>query len=55
MKTLTSKQYLLMLESAANNLKNNVKLVNNLNVFPIPDGDNGIKYGIYIHGCISKN
>ena len=30
-----------MLKSGAVNLRNNVRIVNELNVFPIPDGDTG--------------
>ena len=30
-----------MILSAANNIENNKKAVNDLNVFPVPDGDTG--------------
>ena len=41
MKTINSAIFINMLESANNNLSNNVNLINNLNVFPVPDGDTG--------------
>ena len=41
MKTINTTIFLKMLESANNNLSNNVNLMNNLNVFPVPDGDTG--------------
>lgn len=36
----------LMLRSAANNLQNNKKAINDLNVFPVPDGDTGTNMGL---------
>lgn len=38
---LTGNMYARMLRSGAVNLRGNIKLVNDLNVFPIPDGDTG--------------
>ena len=34
-------QLRLMIESAAANLKNNRQLIDDLNIFPVPDGDTG--------------
>ena len=36
----------LMIASAANNLLNNQKQINDLNVFPVPDGDTGTNMGL---------
>lgn len=46
MKTLTDNEIQLMIESAANNLLNNKKMINDLNVFPVPDGDTGTNMGM---------
>ncbi len=46
MRTLTGKEIRLMIESAANNLQNNKKMINDLNVFPVPDGDTGTNMGL---------
>ena len=46
MRTLTGKEIRLMIESAANNLQNNKKKINDLNVFPVPDGDTGTNMGL---------
>lgn len=35
-----------MLESASNHLQNNKKLINDLNIFPVPDGDTGTNMGM---------
>lgn len=40
-KVLDSKAVKLMILSAANNIKNNVGKINDMNVFPVPDGDTG--------------
>ncbi len=39
--------------SGAQNLKNNVDIVNDLNVFPIPDGDTGDNMYMTIHGGLA--
>ena len=39
--SITGKLYCGMIISAANNLDNNKEDTNNLNVFPVPDGDTG--------------
>ena len=42
-----------IVESGARNLKANLKTVNDLNVFPIPDGDTGDNMYMTIHGGLS--
>ncbi len=46
MRTLSGSDVRLMLESASNNLQNNKKAINDLNVFPVPDGDTGTNMGL---------
>lgn len=46
MRTLSGSDVRLMLESASNNLQNNKKTINDLNVFPVPDGDTGTNMGL---------
>lgn len=41
MKTLTAETYYKMLHSGANLLATNCETINNMNVFPVPDGDTG--------------
>lgn len=41
MKLLDSKTLKLMIESASNQILNNVEKINDMNVFPVPDGDTG--------------
>lgn len=41
MKILDSKTLKIMIMSAANNIRNNVDKINDMNVFPVPDGDTG--------------
>ena len=41
MKRITSKSYLAMLEHGVYNLAKNKTMLNDLNVFPVPDGDTG--------------
>ena len=40
-----------MAVSAANNLDNNKVAVNNMNVFPVPDGDTGINMTLSFFFC----
>lgn len=42
-----------MMKSGAANLKNNIKTVNDLNVFPIPDGDTGDNMSMTASGGVS--
>ena len=42
-----------MLLSAANNLQNNKKLINDYNVFPVPDGDTGTNMSLTFSGAVS--
>lgn len=46
MRSLAYDNVRLMIESAANNLQNNKKSINDLNVFPVPDGDTGTNMGL---------
>lgn len=46
MRTLSGSDVRLMIESASNNLQNNKKAINDLNVFPVPDGDTGTNMGL---------
>ena len=48
---LTGKQYANMIISAANNLINNKELLNEMNVFPVPDGDTGKNMSMSISGA----
>lgn len=40
-----------MVVSAANALDNNKEAINNLNVFPVPDGDTGINMSLTMSEC----
>ena len=42
-----------MLKSGAQNIRNNAKIVNDLNVFPIPDGDTGENMCLTIEGGLA--
>ncbi len=53
MKTINSELIRLMIKSAANNLKNNKKMINDLNVFPVPDGDTGTNMSMTFSGAQS--
>lgn len=46
MRMLSGSDVRLMIESASNNLQNNKKAINDLNVFPVPDGDTGTNMGL---------
>ena len=46
MRSIIDKEIKLMIESASNNLQNNKKAINDLNVFPVPDGDTGTNMGL---------
>ena len=51
-KVLTSEIYRVMLECAAGELRAHIKDVNDLNVFPVPDGDTGDNMWRTIHGGV---
>ena len=54
-KVLNGNLYIKMLESAAANLNKNRTVVNDLNVFPIPDGDTGDNMYMTINsGCVAS-
>ncbi len=42
----------IFLESASNNLQNNKKAINDLNVFPVPDGDTGTNMGLTFSAAV---
>ncbi len=48
---LTGEQFAKMIISAANNLTNNKELLNEMNVFPVPDGDTGKNMSMSISGA----
>lgn len=54
MKEIDIKQLKEMLESASNNLSNNKDLVNDLNVFPVPDGDTGTNMNMTIQSALKE-
>ena len=57
-KELTGNSFYFMVENGIRNLNKNKKMLNDLNVFPVPDGDTGtnmfmtLKYGI--ENCKNK-
>ncbi len=44
----------LMIESAAANLKNNRQLIDDLNIFPVPDGDTGTNMSLTFSGAAGQ-
>ena len=54
MKTINAELLALMLKSAANNLKNNKKAINDLNIFPVPDGDTGTNMSMTFSGALGS-
>ncbi|MBE7012030.1 MAG: DAK2 domain-containing protein [Ruminococcaceae bacterium] len=54
MRTINSELLAIMLESSANNLKNNKKAINDLNIFPVPDGDTGTNMSMTFGGALSS-
>lgn len=48
---LTGEQFAKMIISAANNLTNNKELLNEMNVFPVPDGDTGKNMSMSVSGA----
>ena len=44
----------LMIESAAANLRNNRKLIDDLNIFPVPDGDTGTNMSLTFSGAVGQ-
>lgn len=53
MKNLDSATLMLMIQSASANLKNKRKNVDDLNVFPVPDGDTGTNMSLTFSGATS--
>ena len=50
---ITAATWANMLKCGARNIRNNEKIVNDLNVFPIPDGDTGENMSLTIEGGLS--
>ena len=46
MEVIKNSELRLMIESAANHLQNNREYINDLNIFPVPDGDTGTNMGM---------
>lgn len=53
MRNINVSEVRMMIESASNNLQNNKKALNDLNVFPVPDGDTGTNMGLTFSGAAS--
>ena len=51
---IDSNVFLEMLTSAANNLCNHKQEVDNMNVFPVPDGDTGSNMSMTITACVGN-
>ena len=51
--TISGKLFHEMLVSAANSLENNKQKINDLNVFPVPDGDTGTNMGLTIGAVLN--
>ena len=51
---ITGKMYCGMIISAANNLDNNKEDTNNLNVFPVPDGDTGTNMSLTMQSAVRE-
>ena len=51
--TINGKLFYDMLVSAANSLENNKQQINDLNVFPVPDGDTGTNMGLTIGAVLN--
>ena len=51
--TISGKLFHEMLVSAANSLENNKQQINDLNVFPVPDGDTGTNMGLTISAVLN--
>ena len=51
--TISGKLFYEMLVSAANSLENNKQKINDLNVFPVPDGDTGTNMGLTIGAVLN--
>ncbi len=54
MNNLDTSMLRLMIESASANLKNNRKLIDDLNIFPVPDGDTGTNMSLTFGGAASQ-
>lgn len=54
MNNLDTSMLRLMIASASANLKNNRKLIDDLNIFPVPDGDTGTNMSLTFGGAASQ-
>ena len=54
MNNLDTSMLRLMIESACANLKNNRKLIDDLNIFPVPDGDTGTNMSLTFGGATNQ-
>ncbi len=54
MNNFDTTQLRLMIASAAANLKNNRKIIDDLNIFPVPDGDTGTNMSLTFSGAASQ-
>ena len=54
MANINNEIFLDMLASAANNLCNHRQEVDNMNVFPVPDGDTGSNMSMTISSCVKN-
>ena len=54
MNNFDTAQLRLMIASAAANLKNNRKLIDDLNIFPVPDGDTGTNMSLTFSGAATQ-
>jgi len=46
MRKIDGQTFYTMMISAANSLENNKTIINNMNIFPVPDGDTGINMSL---------
>ncbi len=54
LKEITGSMFADMMISGANNLSNQKSAVDNLNVFPVPDGDTGTNMSLTISACVKE-
>jgi len=54
MKKFDTSLLIMMIESAAANLSNNRKLIDDLNIFPVPDGDTGTNMSLTFGGATKQ-
>ena len=52
MNSIDTQMLRMMIESASAHLRNNRKLIDDLNVFPVPDGDTGTNMSLTFSGAV---